>query len=386
MAADSENLGRFRAMLNLLVARISALIDERWAAQGRAPEALYAAIEERLPGRAIVEGVPLARNDWDLALRVDVLHLQDLFATTEAEDRGMQYVLDAFNEWGRAGHALMSPEDFDRQFRRLIAAAEALGMDREIIARLQVRLPNWAIPLAAGIGGAAGAAAGPVAVVGAVQGLGFGAGGIIAGSSAATMMSQGALGVPMLQSIGTAGLGVAGTGLAIVSGGVVAALAVGSVAYGINVHWENLARERVSRPTFNSSVLFNNTRVRLFSVFRQRFVTVQDKKGVPLCAEVNMPPGVEGQFDFGYTPSNMVWLRSALNGRYLSNGWWLRFDGETPDDFERFELIYKAHNRFVLKSVRAFGGVVAVRAGLDSSMHCGGAVDDEQAVFEFLIL
>lgn len=81
----------------------------------------------------------------------------------------------------------------------------------------------------------------PIAVVALVRGIGFTAGGIAAGSTAATMMSGEAIAsgagvvtaggvVATLQSVGVAGLGVAGTTAAIGSGALVGTTIVGATA------------------------------------------------------------------------------------------------------------------------------------------------------------
>lgn len=77
----------------------------------------------------------------------------------------------------------------------------------------------------------------PFAVMGIVAGLGFGTGGIAAGSAGAAMMSAEAVAsggmiavggtVATLQSIGAAGLGIAGTSAAVGAGAVVGASAIG---------------------------------------------------------------------------------------------------------------------------------------------------------------
>jgi hypothetical protein len=385
----ASNLFRVRAMLNLLAARLALLIDEKWTAMGRAPEDLHATVDNLEPGQVLRDGDPVPVNDWTIPLRVTILRLQDVFVNvTDDEQRGLQYVLDAFATWERAASNEMSDEDFDRQFRLLIAAAEALGLDREIIAHLQARLPTWAVPLAGGIGGTAGAAAMPFAAVGAVQALGFGAGGIGAGTTAAWMMSQGIPGVPMLQSIGAAGLGVGGTMVAVFSGVALFGGGVAGVAYYVHVHWENLARERAARPTFNSRVMFNNTRVCIFSVARQRYVTVIGVAGLVVCTEAEMPSGPNGVFAFGYSPDNKVWLRSALNQRYLRNSMFqnprLRFDGESAQDYEPFEMFYVSRDRFKLRSGRVGGRFVAF--GDDDLVHCEGLQEDVKTEFEFVML
>eukprot|EP00929_Paragymnodinium_shiwhaense_P105123 TRINITY_DN70046_c0_g1_i1.p1 TRINITY_DN70046_c0_g1~~TRINITY_DN70046_c0_g1_i1.p1 ORF type:complete len:248 (-),score=51.81 TRINITY_DN70046_c0_g1_i1:684-1343(-) len=90
-------------------------------------------------------------------------------------------------------------------------------------------------------GGVAGAAAAPAIAVASVQAMGFGAGGIVAGTAAAGMMSSAAVAngggiaagclVAQLQSVGAAGLGV-GTSAGIATGGAALGMVVvgGTVA------------------------------------------------------------------------------------------------------------------------------------------------------------
>jgi hypothetical protein len=71
-----------------------------------------------------------------------------------------------------------------------------------------------------------------------VAGVGFGAGGIAAGSTAATMMSLGVVGVATLQSIGAAGMGVASV---LIVGGTGAGF--GAAIGGATLAGANAARE-----------------------------------------------------------------------------------------------------------------------------------------------
>ncbi len=89
--------------------------------------------------------------------------------------------------------------------------------------------------------------AAPFAVMGAIAGLGFCAGGIASGSIAAGMMSAEAIAsggmiaaggtVATLQSIGAVGLGVAGTSAAIGAGATLGVSAVGISAAACIFRW-----------------------------------------------------------------------------------------------------------------------------------------------------
>lgn len=87
--------------------------------------------------------------------------------------------------------------------------------------------------------GAVGAVGAVVAAPFVVSGLGFTAGGIAAGSYAASMMSAGVVGVSTLQSIGAAGMGLAST---LLTGGSGAAL-VGGVT---GLFWANQNAEPIT--------------------------------------------------------------------------------------------------------------------------------------------
>ena len=99
-------------------------------------------------------------------------------------------------------------------------------------------MPTSTPQLGAAVGGAIGAVAGPLAVTATVSGMGFGAGGIGAGTAAAGMMSYAAIAsgggvvagttVPILQGIGAAGLGAAAlSGIALGSAVVVGVCGAG---------------------------------------------------------------------------------------------------------------------------------------------------------------
>lgn len=105
----------------------------------------------------------------------------------------------------------------------------------------------------------------PFAIMGAIAGLGFGAGGIAAGSAGAAMMSAEAAAaggmiaaggtVATLQSIGAAGLGIAGTSAALGAGAVVGASAIGiSAAVPCDDPSSNIEHSEVIRPFENRPI------------------------------------------------------------------------------------------------------------------------------------
>ena len=94
---------------------------------------------------------------------------------------------------------------------------------------------GWRIAAIVGVSAATGGVLAVVAAPLVVAGLGFGAGGIVAGSAAASMMSAWAPTVAggivaTLQSVGAAGLGAAGTAAVATAGGVAGAAASGTAA------------------------------------------------------------------------------------------------------------------------------------------------------------
>eukprot|EP01125_Pyxidicula_operculata_P020718 TRINITY_DN7735_c0_g1_i1.p1 TRINITY_DN7735_c0_g1~~TRINITY_DN7735_c0_g1_i1.p1 ORF type:complete len:207 (+),score=20.49 TRINITY_DN7735_c0_g1_i1:27-647(+) len=109
----------------------------------------------------------------------------------------------------------------------------------EVYACLKKFKARIATVTSAGAGGAAFGALGPTAAVAAVQGLGFSTGGVVAGSTAASMMSsagvvQAGSVVAGLQSIGAIGALSGGALVAVGAGAaLLGATAVGGIGYGI---------------------------------------------------------------------------------------------------------------------------------------------------------
>ena len=373
---------RYRAMLGLLSVRVTDLVCERWAAattlQG---ETLHRAVEARFPGSTTCKDAPVPVEQWDLALRIQVvLHDDAEPRASEDEARALQYVTASLADASRSSSAgEMTADEFDCHFRRLIAAAELLGVDRDRIAQLQHKLPNWAVPLAAG--GAMGAVGAPIAMA-----IGADSSAVLAGSSSSSLVTaatQGAVGAPAMQPMGAAALSTSG---AAAVGALFMGALVGGVAYGLHARSEAIARERVARPTYGSRPVFHQSRVRLLSIYYLKYVTVKGELGIPRCTEAT-PSALSGMFYIGYARNNMVWLRTAVSHKYLRNGLMqdpqLRFDGEAPSDFELFDLVCVGRDRYVLKSGRLGGRFVAVATGSDA-MHCEGEMGQVQSMFEIV--
>jgi hypothetical protein len=378
---------RMRAILTLFEQRLLRLLLNRRALGNVQPTPLAAQVLDRVPNltEAQRDMVMHPEATWDLTLLLHILLSGRLVVLSEAEVPGMGRLRDARNQWAHAANGRLTRDEFDYLFRILLAEAEALGVNREELMRLHNDPPGFP-GLAAAAGGVAGGAVAVPVVTATVAAIGFQAGGIAAGSTAASMMSNSIWGVPLLQSIGAAGLGAMGATVAVLTGGVLVAAAAGGIAYGVSVHQANLVKERLARPTFNSTVLQSGARIRLFSVALQRFITV-DAAGEISCFEAQAP-GANGQFIVGFSHDNKVWLQNVQSDRYLRHGArfhrpGLRFDGAAPPKgLEHFDLFYTGMDRIMLKSV--YGYFMSAEQG--DGIRCARTLGDPACEFELSFL
>ena len=94
--------------------------------------------------------MPVAR--WGIRLHIEALLMFNLVEITSMEEAGLSSVLSSYYRWDDAARFVtMTAEEFDFEFRHLIAAAEHLEVSRYLVAELQPHLPYFIVPIRAAL-------------------------------------------------------------------------------------------------------------------------------------------------------------------------------------------------------------------------------------------